>query len=165
MAPPTPPKWLAASQAEVAFFFGIGSNTLKTDWKAVGCPLIPYDDGETRGYDLAAITQWRIQHERKKKPRSEDEMLLESADQDWKDRWIRGKALLTEEELGKVQGRLVSIEEVSPLLRRLAEMLADGIRRLETEHGRDAADIMRTPIERLSEELEGMSDSDATSHD
>lgn len=160
-----PAKWIAKSQLEVAEFFGIALNTVKNEWRAVGCPLVSEDHDDEKGYDLSAIARWRIQHERKRKPKSEEEALIDAADGDWKERWIRGKALLTEEELGKVQGRLVSIEEVSPLLRRLAEMLADGIRRLEAEHGRDAADIMRTPIERLSEELEGMSDSDATSHD
>ena len=144
----------------VAAFFGVQEQTVRS-WRMRTSPM----PGEPGAWDLSVIARWRIEQERSKKPQTEDELLIESADQDWKDRWIRGKALLTEEELGKVQGRLVSIEEVSPLLRRLAEMLSDGIRRLETEHGRDAADIMRTPIERLSEELEGMSDSDATSHD
>jgi phage terminase Nu1 subunit (DNA packaging protein) len=151
------PEWGAKSQGDVARFFGVGLQTVSQSWVAAGCPLVK--TGSL--YDLQAITQWKLAHERKRRPKSEDELLLDNADQDWKDRWVRGKALLTEEQLAQVRGDLVEIGEITPRLRMMAEVIRDGIRRLEAEYGPDAADVIRTPLERLQEEVKALSDSDA----
>jgi len=149
-----------ASQTEVAEFFAVSLATLTGAWSARGCPLEKTD----AGYDLGEIARWRIQYERGKRPRTEDEALLDAISgpggEDWKERWLRGKALLTEEQLAEVQGKLVDLEEVAPILQRTASMLADAIRRLESEFGPEAANIMRTPLERMSEEVEDMLDRD-----
>lgn len=49
------PEHCVSSQAKVAAFFGLSGKTVK-EWGAKGCP------GKTKhGYDLAAITRWRIE--------------------------------------------------------------------------------------------------------
>ena len=155
-------KWPASSQAAVAEFLGISVKTLQTDWVARGCPLQLRPHGDGQAYDLSEIARWRIQYERAKKPHTEAEALMSAltgpGGEDWKDRWLRAKALLTEEQLSEVRGTLVELEEISPIMRRTGEMISDAIRRLEAEYGLGAADIIRTPLERMSEEVEAMVD-------
>ena len=55
-----------------------------------------------------------------------------------------------------MQGKLVDLDEIAPILRRTGTTLADAIRRLEAEYGANAADIMRTPLERMGEAVEAM---------
>lgn len=157
-------KWPASSQTSVAEFFGLSVKTLSVDWVARGCPLQLRPHGDGQAYDVSEIAKWRIQYERAKKPQSENDALMDAlagpGGEDWKERWLRGKALLTEETLAEVQGKLVDLDEIAPVMRRTATLLADAIRRLEAEYGADAADIMRTPLERVSEELEAMIDRD-----
>lgn len=158
-----PPRldWPESSQAAVAEFFGISLTALKSGWVARGCPLTPRPHGDGTAYDLSEIARWRIQYERSKKPQMSEADALMSAltgpgGEDWKERWLRAKAILAEEQLAEVQGKLVDLDELAPMLRRTGTLLADAIRRLEAEYGFAAADIMRTPLERMSEEVEGM---------
>ena len=156
-------RWIAGTQPEVAEFFGIGINTLKDSWVARGCPLNKIDVDGVAGYDLSEITRWRLKYLMAKKQPTEEEALLDAAGPDaehWKTEWTKHRALLAGEELGKVTRTLVSIDEIAPTLRRAGVILADGIRRLEAEFGGDAADIVRTPLERMREELETLIDSD-----
>ncbi len=152
--PLTPRRWRASSQAEIAEFFGVALQTLKSSWLARGCPL----EKTTGGYDLSAIAQWRMEYLASKRPKNENAALIdaivEPGGEDWKDRWLRAKALLSESQLEELDGSLVDISEISELLSRMARLICDGIRRLESEHGADVADVMRTPLERFREELQ-----------
>ncbi len=147
---------IVSTLGEVAEFFGVQEQTCRA-WRMRADPM-PREPGV---WDLAEITRWRIATERSKhRPRNENDALIdcitEPGGEDWKNRWLRAKALLTEEQLAEVQGRLVDLEEIGPIMRRTGDLLADAIRRLEAEYGAGAADIMRTPLERMSEEVEAM---------
>ncbi len=140
----------------VAEFFGVQEQTCRT-WRLRADPM-PGQPGE---WNLSEIARWRIAAEQSKhRPRTENDAILDiigsPGSEDWKDRWLRAKALLCEEQLAEVQGRLVDLDEIAPIMRRAGTLLADAIRRLEAEFGSDAADIMRTPLERMSEEVEAM---------
>jgi hypothetical protein len=139
----------------VAAFFGVQEQTCRA-WRVRADPM-PGDPG---AWDLSQIARWRIAAEQRKRPRNEEAALLdiigEPGSEDWKERWLRGKALLTEEQLAEVQGRLVDLDEIGPILRRMGALMFDAIRRLEAEYGPDAADIMRTPLERVQEEVESL---------
>ena len=116
---------------DVARFFGVAEQTCRT-WRLRTDPM----PGEPGAWDLSEIARWRIAAEQSKhRPRNENEALAdiigEPGGEDWKDRWLRAKALLTEEQLAEVQGQLVDLEELAPIL-------------------------MRTPLERVSEEVEAM---------
>ena len=143
---------------EVAAFFGVQEQTCRT-WRLRAAPM-PGEPGE---WNLSEIALWRIAAEQSKhRPRNEDAALLdligEPGGEDWKDRWVRAKALLSEGQLAEVQGNLVDLEEIAPLLRRAGSLIGDGIRRLEAEYGQAAGDIMRTPLERFAEAVEAMVD-------
>jgi hypothetical protein len=156
-------RWIAETQLEVAEFFGVATNTIKDGWVSRGCPLNKIEVDGATGYDLSEITRWRLKYLMAKKQPTEEEALLDAAGPDaehWKTEWTRNRALLAGEELGKVTRALVSIDEIAPTLRRAGVILADGIRRLEAEFGSDAADIVRTPLERMREDLETLIDSD-----
>ena len=151
-----PDTYVASTLGEVAAFFGVREQTCRA-WRMRADPL-PGKPGE---WNLAEITHWRIQYERAKhRSRDEDQALVdcitEPGGEDWKDRWLRAKALLSEEQLSEVRGTLVDLEEIGPIMRRTGEMISDAIRRLEAEYGSGAADIMRTPLERMNEEVEAM---------
>ncbi len=146
-------EWGAKTQPEVARFFGIALNTLTSAWVANGCPLDKIDEV----YDLSAIAQWKIKHEQKRRPKTEDEALLDAdIGGDWKERWVRSKALIGELQLQVQHGDLVAVEDVWPRLQLMAEVIRAGLNKLEAEYGRQAADIVRTPLERMQEELEAM---------
>ena len=152
----TPATNIASTLGEVAAFFGVQEQTCRA-WRMRADPM-PGEPGE---WNLSEITHWRIQYERAKhRPRDEDQALVdcitEPGGEDWKDRWLRAKALLSEEQLSEVRGTLVDLEEIGPIMRRTGELMADAVRRLEAEYGASAADIMRTPLERVSEEVEAM---------
>ncbi len=147
---------IVSTLGDVAEFFGVQEQTCRT-WRLRADPM-PGHPGE---WNLSEIVRWRIAAEQNKhRPRNETDALIdcivEPGGEDWKERWLRGKALLTEETLAEVQGRLVDLDEIAPIMRRAGTLLADAIRRLEAEYGSDAADIMRTPLERMSEEVEAM---------
>ena len=151
-----PGTYVASTLGEVAAFFGVQEQTCRA-WRMRADPL----PGEPGVWDLAEITRWRIAAERNKhRSRNENDALIdcitEPGGEDWKDRWLRAKALLSEEQLAEVQGQLVDLEEIGPIMRRTGELMADAVRRLEAEYGAGAADIMRTPLERVSEEVEAM---------
>ena len=152
----TPDTNIVSTLGEVAAFFGVQEQTCRA-WRMRADPM----PGEPGVWDLAEITRWRIAAERSKhRPRNEDQALVDCitdpGGEDWKDRWLRAKALLTEEQLAEVRGKLVDLDEIAPLLRRTATLLADAIPQLEAEYGASAADIMRTPLERMSEAVEEM---------
>ncbi len=147
---------IVSTLGEVAAFFGVQEQTCPA-WRMRADPL----PGEPGVWDLAEITRWRIAAEQiKHRPRNENEALVdiigEPGGEDWKDRWLRAKALLTEEQLAEVRGKLADLDEIAPLLRRTTTLLADAIPQLEAEYGASAADIMRTPLERMSEEVEAL---------
>jgi hypothetical protein len=52
-------KWVASSAADVAFFFGVATQTL-SDWKRDGMP------GEKRSYDLKKIYDWKVARDKKR---------------------------------------------------------------------------------------------------
>ena len=148
--------YVVATLGAVAAFFGVQEQTCRT-WRLRADPM-PGEPGE---WNLSEIARWRIAAEQSKhRPRNENEALIDCiagpGGEDWKDRWLRAKALLSEEQLAEVQGKLVDLDEIAPVLRRTGTMLADAIRRLEVEYGASAANIMRTPLERMAEEVEEM---------
>lgn len=152
---------VVSTLSEVATFFGVEEQTVR-GWRVRSDPM----PGIPGVWNLSDIAQWRIKGEKSRKPLATDQALIETPGaEDWKDRWVQYRAQLAAEELGKVKGQLVSIEELTPQLRRTAEVIRDGIRRLEAEFGSDAADIIRTPLERMSEEVEGMVDRDSGNED
>lgn len=146
---PEPANWTVETLREVAEFWNVKEATVR-HWRCEN-PRMP---GEPGKWHLPTIHQWAIDRERRKRPFSETEELLQSPDEsDWKRRWIRSKALLTEEQLGRSQADLVSLDEITPLLSRLADRLDSAMLTLEARHGTSAADIMRMPLERLRESL------------
>ena len=110
-----PDTYVASTLGEVAAFFGVQEQTCRA-WRMRADPL-PGKPGE---WNLAEITHWRIQYERAKhRSRDEDQALVdcitEPGGEDWKDRWLRAKALLSEEQLSEVRGTLVDLEEIGPI--------------------------------------------------
>lgn len=149
-------RFIVETLRDVATFFGVQEQTIRT-WRLRSDPM----PGEPGAWNLSEIARWRITAEQsKRRPRNENEALADVITDPgggvWKDRWLRAKALLSEEQLSEVQGTLVDLEEIAPIIRRMGSMMADAIRRLDAEYGASAADIMRTPLERMSEEVEEM---------
>ena len=149
---PEPAEWTVATLREVAEFWHVKESTIR-HWRCEN-PRMP---GEPGKWHLPTIFQWAIEQERRKRPFDETEELLRTPDGDrWKDRWIRAKALLTEEELEQSRGELVSLDEIMPLLWKLVERSRDAIDLLEERYGGPAADVMRLPLERLEEGIREM---------
>lgn len=146
---PEPAEWTVETLREVAEFWHVKESTIR-HWRCEN-PRMP---GEPGKWHLPTIVQWAIDQERRKRPFNETEELLRSPDEsDWKERWIRSKALLTEEQLSRSQADLVSLDEITPLLWKLADWLDEALLTLEERYGTNAAEIMRIPLERLRESL------------
>ncbi len=147
-----PTAWTAETLQEVALFCGVAEATVRA-WR-ISSPPMP---GEPGRWHLPSITQWRLDREKRRKPMTEDEAMLEiPGNEDWKERWVRSKALIGELQLQVQHGDLVAVEDVWPRLQLMAEVIRAGLNKLEAEYGRQAADIVRTPLERMQEELEAM---------
>ena len=134
----SPQKWFAKSQAEVASFFGVSLAVVTGAWSARSCPLVKTD----AGYDLGEIARWRVSQDRPSNSHSE-------AIDELRDLNIRMKKL----DLAEREKRLVDISEVTGWLGRLAAVIRDAITRLENQYGFAAGDIMRHPLERMTEEI------------
>ena len=134
----SPPKWFAKSQAEVASFFGVSLAVVTGAWAARSCPLVKTD----AGYDLGEIARWRVSQDRhgNNQTTGSDEL---------RDLNIRMRKLDLEER----EKRLVDISEVTVWLGRVAIVIRDGITRLEQRYGFEAGEILRHPLERLTEEI------------
>lgn len=55
-APPAPPRWIVETQKDVAEFFGVSFDTVKT-WFRNGAPK----GATAKAYDLAAIARWLLE--------------------------------------------------------------------------------------------------------
>lgn len=146
---------VVATLAQVAEFFGLSEPTVR-QWTQRNPPL----PGKQGAWPLKEIVAWRWEvFSSKRRPPTEEETLFEAAGPEsmpWADKWTRARALLSEAELKQREGELVELSQIVPVLKRAATVFSDGIRRLESEHGRAAADVMRTPLERMREQLEDL---------
>lgn len=149
--------WIATTKTQVAEFFGVSLANLSSSWGPRGCPLEKLDHDGVEGYDLQAIAQWRLQYLASLRRPTEEEILFDSTGPDvdhWKAEWTKNRAQLAGEELCKIKGQLVDLDEIAPVLSRTGVVLSNCVRELEAKYGMDAAEIMRTPVRRATEELE-----------
>lgn len=121
---------------DVAAFFGVAEQTVRAwNMRPGGIP------GESGAWPLDAIAKWYVTW------RTESATSSEPKPRDM----IKDK--LAALDLAEREKRLVDVSEVSTWLDRVAGVLRDAITALENRYGSEAADILRTPLERLEQEV------------
>lgn len=121
---------------DVAAFFGVAEQTVRAwNMRPGGIP------GESGSWPLDEIAKWyvtwRTESATSNEPKQRDII----------------KDQLAALDLAERQKRLVDVSEVSTWLDRVAGVLRDSITSLENRYGSEAADILRTPLERLEQEV------------
>lgn len=121
---------------DVAAFFGVAEQTVRAwNMRPGGIP------GESGAWPLDEIAKWYVAWRTESATSSEPKQRDIIKDQ------------LAALDLAERQKRLVDVSEVSTWLDRVAGVLRDSITALENRYGSEAADILRTPLERLEQEV------------
>ena len=129
--------YIVETLADVARFFGVEEQSVRT-WR-MRTDRMPGEPGKWPLDDIAKwLTRWRDVPETIREPTTLEKV----------------KERLAELDLEEREKRLIDISEVRVLVGRTATVIRDGITALEQRYGSDAANIMRTPLERLRKEWE-----------
>ncbi len=129
-------RYMVPTMRDVAAFFGVAEQTVRAwNMRPGGIP------GESGSWPLDEIAKWyvtwRTESATSNEPKQRDII----------------KDQLAALDLAERQKRLVDVSEVSTWLDRVAGVLRDSITSLENRYGSEAADILRTPLERLEQEV------------
>lgn len=129
-------RFVVATLRDVASFFGVAEQTVR-QWgmRPGGIP------GTAGRWPLDEIARWLTRW--REAPTVSEPKPMEDV-----------KRKLAELDLAEREKRLVDVGEIQVLMGRTAAVLRDGITALEQRHGTEAADVMRTPLERLRKEWE-----------
>lgn len=131
-------RYTVSTLRDVAAFFGVQEQTVRAwNMRPGGIP------GEQGAWPIDEIAKWYVTWKTANTTESEAKPREIIKDQ------------LAALELAERQKRLVDVSEVSTWLGRVANVIRDGLTALENRYGSDAANIMRTPLERLKEEIDG----------
>lgn len=122
---------------DVAAFFGVQEQTCR-QWN-MRPGGIPGTQGAWPLDEIAKwLTRWRDVPEKSTEPKPMEAV----------------KQRLAELDLEEREKRLVDVSEITIWVGRMASVIRDGITQLEQRHGAEAANVMRTPLERLQREVE-----------
>lgn len=129
-------RFVVPTLRDVASFFGVAEQTVR-QWgmRPGGIP------GTAGRWPLDEIARWLTRW--REAPTVSEPKPMEDV-----------KRKLAELDLAEREKRLVDVGEIQVLMGRTAAVLRDGITALEQRHGTEAADVMRTPLERLRKEWE-----------
>ena len=129
-------RYTVETMRDVAAFFGVAEQTVRAwNMRPGGIP------GESGAWPLDEIATWYVNWRTESATSSEPKQRDIIKDQ------------LAALDLAERQKRLVDVSEVSTWLDRVAGVLRDSITALENRYGAEAADILRTPLERLEQEV------------
>lgn len=130
-------RYMVPTLRDVAAFFGVQEQTVR-QWN-MRPGGIPGTAGAWPLDDIARwLTRWREAPDRTSEPKPMELV----------------KQRLAELDLEEREKRLVDVSEISIWIGRMAAIIRDGITQLEQRHGAEAANVMRTPLERLVREAE-----------
>lgn len=130
-------RFVVPTLRDVAEFFGVQEQTVR-QWN-MRPGGIPGTQGAWPLDQIAKwLTRWRETPEKSTEPKPMEAV----------------KQRLAELDLEEREKRLVDVSEITIWVSRIASVIRDGITQLEQRHGAEAANVMRTPLERLQREVE-----------
>ena len=135
---------VATSQESAAFTLGVDVRTLQR-WSGRGCP------GERGRYVLRELIQWA-----KENAWSEESSLLDGADSDLKDEYLRQRIerikrenVLSDFKISERNENLCDADEVKALLTHHSSYIRSALERLERQYGADALNIVLEALDEL----------------
>lgn len=132
-------RFVVATLRDVASFFGVAEQTVRQWGMRPGG--LPGEPGKWPLDEIAKwLTRWRDAPDVPREPTTLEKV----------------KERLAELDLAEREKRLVDVAELSIAIGRMAAIIRDGITALEQRHGTEAADVMRTPLERLKQEVKAL---------
>jgi hypothetical protein len=128
--------YMVATMRDVAEFFGVQEQTVR-QWN-MRPGGIPGSQGAWPLDQIAKwLTRWREVPEKATEPKPMEAV----------------KQRLAELDLEEREKRLVDVSEITIWMGHMAAIIRDCITQLEQRHGAEAANVVRTPLERLQREV------------
>lgn len=132
-------RYVVPTLRDVAAFFGVAEQTVRQWGMRPGG--LPGEPGKWPLDEIAKwLTRWRDAPDVPREPTTLEKV----------------KERLAELDLAEREKRLVDVAELSIAIGRMAAIIRDGITALEQRHGTEAADVMRTPLDRLKQEVKAL---------